>query len=138
MKNYAYLAGLIDGEGTITIYKHKQHKRPTFQLRPRVVVANTHMPMLHSLVRDYGGTLIKNGKPSSPRPCFLWRVFSQADIERILVGVRPYLIIKAVHADLMMRFIDLRKAVGRAPYGKVEEFCYQEIRRLNQRGPGVP
>lgn len=139
MKSYAYLAGLIDGEGTITIYKHRQHQRPTFQFRPRIVVTNTSMPLMQSLIRDYGGSIILNyRREGKNKPCFLWRVFSQADIERVITGVRPYLIIKAAHADLMMRFIDLRKSVGRAAYGKVEEFCYQEIRRLNKRGGYSP
>jgi hypothetical protein len=137
---YAYLAGLIDGEGTITVYKHQQHMRPTFQLKPRLIVSNTHQGVLNELVLRHGGYSRPHRKAQGQRSAsFQWRVFAAEEIHPIIQGVMPYLLIKRHHADLITEFIESRRlARGRSKYEKGytprEMDIYQEMSILNLRG----
>ena len=53
----AYIAGLIDGEGCVSICrrKHRQRKSNNWYYEPQVVVANTDKRMMDFLVGLYGG-----------------------------------------------------------------------------------
>jgi hypothetical protein len=93
----AYLAGMIDGEGSILVWQRKD--RAIGQRSARVVVVNTDRPVMDWLLANVGGNL--NNKPDTrpsafgtPRkPCWTWIVNGQNAVN-ILTQVLPYLVIK--------------------------------------------
>lgn len=53
----AYLSGVIDGEGTITIMKNQQYQRNTIQFRVCLTVGNTNKELIEWIQSEFGGTI---------------------------------------------------------------------------------
>jgi len=138
MEDMAYLAGVIDGDGTITLHKHKQYGRATFQLRPRLIVSNTDLAFLRVIQKRHGGSIITHSPANGcRRASYLWRVFAIGKIRALLMGVRPFLLVKHTQAALLLAFLDSRIERGRAPYSDAEFALFEAIRAANSRGRHV-
>lgn len=74
-----YVAGIIDGEGTITMsYVHKTNKWRT----PVVSVSSTTIEILNALVAFCGGHICKHKVYKSHHlPSFSWRVHGRKAVE---------------------------------------------------------
>lgn len=97
----AYLAGLIDGEGTIGIYR--QGRTKTFQLT--LVITNTSPALLAWLRPRIGGGV---GWATRVKPWHrpAWQLVIRQDrAARIIALCQPLLVIKGAQADLGLRFI---------------------------------
>lgn len=124
---WAYLAGIVDGEGTITIQKTYQK-----YYRPYVQVANTSTKLLkHFIKLGFYGVLEANG---NNRP--YWRIeVSGYQIESLIDGLMPFLIIKKDLALLTKEFITIRLSQPhRTKPNKRMEEIYQAIKKRNTRG----
>jgi hypothetical protein len=135
-EDFAYLAGMIDGEGTITLHRHRQHKRIDWQYRPRVLVVNTHRGVLDSLGQRFGGKVTIQTRHEFNKTLFMWRIIAMDDIHRVLTGCLPYLIVKRERAVLMLEFaaerISRRIGPCRAEkYTEVEPRIHAQIKILN-------
>jgi DNA-directed RNA polymerase subunit RPC12/RpoP len=94
----AYLAGIIDGEGSIQIFDRTATRPGASRPSIRVSVANTHMPLLVWIQESCGlGVIcVQNGgnpKIKTNKTCYSWGITSIAAV-RFLVQVEPYLIEK--------------------------------------------
>lgn len=117
-----YMAGLLDGEGNIMIYKVREYH----QLSVRVT--NTDMSMLRRLQSTFGGAIGQpDGSPHRNHPCCSWCLQGPA-AAKFLGTLLPYLITKQRQARLAVRF-QKRKAHG--PGGVVYK---RRISALNRRG----
>jgi len=102
---WAYLAGLIDGEGSIRIEKGSSphHHSPT---TPTVALTNTSSKMIDWVVLKFGGHLYRK----TNRTC--WDVYWLGkSVIPILEGVLPYLTAKKDQAEVVLAY---RKLVGKA------------------------
>lgn len=138
---YAYLAGIVDGEGTITITKHQQHLRPTFQFKPMIIVSNTNRPLIEYLCRSFGGSKIfSHRRRPGHRDQWCWRLMSLKAIEGVLDRILPHLIVKRPQALVAREYVLARKAAkaygrgGGRGYGRQEHECHARIRLLNRSG----
>jgi len=98
----AYLAGLIDGEGTIGIYRQTGTKSYSLKLR----ITNSSPALLQWLRPRFGGGV---GKARKQRPWHrqTWQiVIYQEKAAELIELCRPFLVIKTAQADLGLRFID--------------------------------
>lgn len=94
----AYLAGLVDGEGTITVQNGGKN------LRMLVIITNTNLEILNFVKDRYGGFILKmTNDGTRKRDCFNWRLVSKGAIN-FIKDIYPYLIIKKKHADLAIMF----------------------------------
>lgn len=91
----AYIAGIIDGEGSI-IFLHKNKKRPTI----RLTVPNTSKALIDWLKRKTGtGSIIeKTGRKQNHSKQFIWSCYSQ-NAKKILEQCLPYLVVKKKLAE---------------------------------------
>ena len=96
--DWAYLAGIIDGEGTMGVYRRQ----------PRVVVAMcTEQPVLW-IHETFGGRLKLARRVRNPDARegleirYTWGVYSRAYVWEILDGCLPYLILKRKKAEEVM------------------------------------
>lgn len=106
----AYAAGFFDGEGHIRITKHS--KRGSYMLNISAVQA-TEEP-LPLFVELFGGTVSKRIVlyKGQPKQLYTWQTSSkQAEIA--LRMMRPFLIVKAVEADMAFEF----RSTFRPQYG---------------------
>ena len=93
----AYLAGIVDGEGTVTLTRH--HKNETHT--PRVCVANNNLELLNWIKLKWGGVIVSKKKYKiHHRDSYVWYVAQDRAI-RFLNEIKQYLIIKKPHADLI-------------------------------------
>lgn len=97
----AYTAGLLDGDGYITIIKYKQ------SYLPRVGVVNASLPLMKWLVGKFGGTYRKQKKRESHRICYEWQTTCRAHSMRFLFLIRPYLTLKRQKADIVFSYLQL-------------------------------
>ena len=98
---YAYLAGFIDGDGSIMALIER-HKEKRFGWRVRIVLKITQkneedVSFLPSLT-GYGA-ICKNGKTWD------WKTRNQNDIVNILTQVQPYARVKRRQIDLALKIL---------------------------------
>jgi hypothetical protein len=138
----AYVAGLLDGEGTISITSTWAN---TYAIRVAVgmsVVAEEIITLLHEA---YGGR-VHPMKPQNERcsPKLRWQVQGELAYD-VLAETRPYLILKAPQADLAMQLQHLirhgKELRGRCFWTvdwRQQAFELQgRIYRLNEKGGHV-
>jgi hypothetical protein len=97
----AYIAGIIDGEGSIVLGRRNTGCKDT--VYPHVSVGNTNEALLSWLRAKVGSgywTAYKGGKPGW-KPQTHWGVTS-AKAYALLVEIRPYLILKGRQADVVI------------------------------------
>lgn len=131
---FAYLAGIIDGEGTISV-RRNQRSTGRVYFQPHITVANTSFRLLQWL-RDKGFSshwYVNNGGHSCYK--IYWSGYQMGGL---LSSIRPYLVIKAPHADLVLELIEIRGK--QRLHEPLPERCFeivQTLRALNHRGSGI-
>lgn len=91
----AYLAGLIDGEGSIRIRK-KQY--------PFVAIYNTHQGLMDWLAQTIGGRVGVDKRGREPQ--YYWTIGAARDVYCLVKAIYPYLIIKKQDADIVINFLE--------------------------------
>ena len=117
--DWVYLAGLVDGEGSIVVHQSRRFWNPslTASFAVRLQVTNTYEPVMRWLEELFGGRVYTSRKVVGRRQVFVWYINGQAAIP-ILRTIRPHLHIKATQAWLAMEAWeqrgDIRKGDNRA------------------------
>lgn len=141
----SYLAGIIDGEGSIMVIHHNSnkefgHKWEYWVLR--VLIANTDKRLLDWLLERFGGGYsIGISKKNTHKDTYQWRVDSKRALP-VLMAALPYLILKKEQANLALDMISTHKLVGRKGHTQ-ETFekrkaLAERIKSLNKRGKPEP
>jgi hypothetical protein len=142
----AYIAGLIDGEGNITITKNtpgrgRQCKRVQMQLR--VCIYNTNEMLIDWCMNTvgYGSKYVRKSKNLKHKDGITFLTTAQ-QAKRLLKDVYPYLTIKKPMADLAFQFQDMLSNV----YGKcgvpqevinARLALKESMHLLNKKGPST-
>jgi len=125
----AYLAGLIDGEGSIMLTKRKTNVALT------LTITNTVKSVLEWVIEIAGVGSIQEKNQYSPlhKKGWTFSVHSQA-ASSLLLQLRPYLKIKTSQADLAMSFFD-RLCIPQLKADRVWQSDWRmQMKTLNQRG----
>jgi hypothetical protein len=102
----SYLAGIIDGEGSITIEIQSQsirHNRKCDYYSLRLIVTNTNLPLLNWIVENFGGNIRQRKQVPNRRSCYTWSLCSH-NAATLLKACEPYMIIKKAHAEVFYEF----------------------------------
>lgn len=137
--NKAYLAGIIDGEGSIGIYRSGPHRGcAANRLVLVVTITSTTLILLEwcqKIVGD-GKIALKRQKNDKHRACWEWKI-RNCKASRMLSLILPYLVIKKQQAVTAIKFAETIGNVGqrlsKETQRKRENF-YREIRSLNRMG----
>jgi len=122
--NWAYLAGLIDGEGTITVVKEVKGTA-----RPTLVIVNTNKEVLQ-WVKDnlnQGNLYNKGHEKEGWKDRWAWSSRGK-HIKPILENILPFLKIKHQQAKLVLEFIELRDFYAY----KIKGFAPEELEIVRQ------
>ena len=126
----AYLAGFIDGEGSIILFERSGC------LALRLTASNTNRAVLEWIgeATGVGGLVSFDRNPARYKISNWWQVNSEG-AESVIKQIRPYLKIKAAQADLALECI----AKLRDPALKADRTwqlaAIEQMRAMNARGP---
>jgi hypothetical protein len=88
----AWTAGIMDGDGCVTMKGPGMARISTIRRRPLVVVDSTDIEILHELQRLYGGSLVKKRKSQDHhRQAWSWRLYGATIILSFLQDLLPYM-----------------------------------------------
>jgi hypothetical protein len=122
----AYMAGIVDGEGSISMGSYSKSAIGTPQFTTYLSICSTDKPLTDWLSNTFGIKPIlytpKQLAKNSRRPVWRWQV-SGDRLLHICELILPYLIIKKRQAEIM---IEMRKTFTTREYA------------IGQRGPKVP
>lgn len=134
-KHLAYLAGLLDGEGCVTLTKRRSSVEPVIKV---ALTVKTPLELLHSY---YGGNFTYYAEKANPKwkPSWTWSLYSPDTIKLCLKELGELLLVKKAQADLMLRFLGERTLYtgpSKIPSTetKLRLSYFREMKQLNQRG----
>ena len=144
---FPYTAGIIDGEGSVGIYRHKSksNNSPGYY-GLRVTVGNTNPWLIQFLKFHFGGgvTISRRFNPLW-KDAWNWTIYEKQAIE-FLKLILPYLQLKRPQAELAISFqsnkrqgtMNRRKGSGNKPMSN-GEFAIQQAQailmaKMNKRG----
>ena len=136
-----WLAAMIDGEGTIGIYRSRREKnRSGWRYHASCSIANTNKALIDRIVELTGCWVsLKKYAKAKPYKDIYRAEIKQRKLEAFLPQIIPHLVAKQQQANLVMQFLE---TIGSATFRTASfqpEFdrFYQETRQLNQRGRQV-
>jgi len=152
----AYLAGFVDGEGSIGIVAHNKPNtaggkgRRTPHYRLVIGVTNTDIAVLQWIHDRWGGSIFaKSTKNAKWAPSFELRITNREACFALLLAIQPHVKVKARQVELGLAFLNLGLArVTFSARGKtwprriqhpedveVRETLKRQMNALNLRGP---
>ena len=140
----AYAAGLIDGEGCISLARSASKGTPRFSPAVEIGMTAKAKHLLEMMRSNYGGS-IRLTRRATDRwdEAWAWGVFGR-NVSTVLHAVSPYLLLKSEQAGLVLRFLDLRAGLLKRPNGLAAwtdeaieraEAMARLCRELNAKGP---
>lgn len=129
--DWSYVAGFIDGEGTITFARTKS-RAGNPMLKPRLLIGQKLSEVLYLIQEKVGdGHIMQSGKG-----LYIFQHDGVRKLPLMLEELLPYLIIKKRQAEILLDYCKCRTKVLGAGIG-LDQHCLDldmEMRRLNQRG----
>jgi hypothetical protein len=129
VSEWSYLAGLIDGEGSIYICYDKRNDVYFMEMS----VTNTARSLIDWLLGHFGGTERISGKSQDKAHPDQWAwVVRGRKAAPIIAGVKPYLVIKKQQANLAEEFIATYRDISERSFRNAErQRIKAEITNLN-------
>ena len=136
----AYIAGFLDGEGSISILTARNPKPDNMLYRLEVNIGNCCKNILLLISQEYGGCVYYK-RPQNAKPhwlhCYCWKIGGKAAC-RLLKDVYPYIRVKRIQAEIGIKFgKTLRKKLAYtrrqlSPYIlRKRGFLAEQMRHLN-------
>jgi hypothetical protein len=132
----AYIAGFIDGEGTVSLKKNGM-KWPT--VLPYILVTNTNLAILEwiKLTLDCGGDIYRKRSTSEKwKEAYVLR-YNTCDTRKVLPLICPYLKLKLKQAELIFEFEKIGSVFGNKEKADLKWNYLKQVQELNKRGPNV-
>lgn len=98
----AYMAGILDGEGSLNI-SHRGGRRDP---QKSVSVANTSLELIDWIIERFGGRVYPYKKREGWKQVYLVKWTSKEDIGYLLNQIIDYMIIKRKLADIMLEYLE--------------------------------
>lgn len=154
-ENWAWLAGIWDGEGSFSITKLEKEKGKVFYVS-HITLSNTSEAMVNEVVRLLDSVEIKchlwqgESREANYKPAYHLTIYKSEQKKLFTEKVLPYLINKKPHAQLFLRFVNSRLKYKKQPiqdektgkiigmkgnsYTEEEKELFAHLKELNKRG----
>ena len=148
----SYLAGLIDGEGSLEIRKRKKPEcKNGIMYVARIRITLTDKTLIYWLKDSFGGWISERIGKENHKDSYEW-CLNYGSNKKFLDKVFPYLKVKKKHGEILKKFLNTFKkdsykiVKNKLGYGtglhkeltdkivKEREELYQQIKELNIRG----
>jgi len=140
----AYLAGILDGEGCLGIYKIRRKYYIT-----KIQVTNTRLKLLKWLQDRFGGNIYTSKDPRSNRKqVWNWTVAAKK-AAIVAEAALPYLLLKRLQAEAIIKLQATRlnhelrrdikdRVIVDNPMSTEYSNLYEKLKILNMRGSNAP
>ena len=126
----AYLAGLIDGEGWITIHKHKG-RYPRYYLYCGIKMTDPAALRLLEAIADYRYKVSKYTRLAPNKDIYQINLYGDT-AQEFLYQIEPYMLVKRKHALIALQFPTHIR--GNNGFYEDQELMYEVLKDLNKRG----
>lgn len=137
----AYLAGIIDGEGSIILWKAKGDPKLRGQFNLRINISSTDKILIDWIYENFGGRCYECNAPSRKanphwKKQYIWTV-PRPNILQFLKKIHPFLIIKKERCEVAIKF---RETFAKRERNLSKETfdlrlnLYEQMKHLNTRG----
>lgn len=132
-EKWHYLAGLIDGEGSVRIAKATHtniYGNKKLILTPQISIGNTDKRMTNFLKKEFGGFIIKRKRKKEWKNIYEWIMqgVNKEEFYKKLVGK---LVDKKKRLDVLLKYVESRKK----NYTRENEIdLFLEMQKLNNKG----
>lgn len=99
----AYIAGLIDGEGSLSLNRNKKYFKPCMR------IANTYRPVLEWVRERIGGKVYIRVRKNPKHKTLFVHYLQCKELQAFLPIITPYLIIKFPQALLIADYLQYSK-----------------------------
>lgn len=135
----AWLGGIIDGEGSLTLRKHRKRKE-NYIIKPVIVINNTNKIIIDNIIRIYKKNDIAHWTTLVEYNNKKWKNYWSISIEglrridRAIKILGPWLVGKKRHAEILKKFCTsrLNKLGKHVRYSEKELKLVEEIKSLNK------
>ncbi len=116
-EKWAYLGGIIDGEGNIRIDLAKNPRR-FMQYTGRLTVANTDIRMINWLKDNFQGYIWTRkrdddfARSRGWKDCYHWIKILNSPSREFIEKVMPFLITKKDRMQILLEFLDTKSTAG--------------------------
>jgi hypothetical protein len=145
VEKLAYIAGILDGEGSIMImmqagkaFMEQRAKRGCFHphYAPCIRIGMQERVALDLIVETTGIGKVHEEKPyHHKRPMYRWMVRKKDDVVKFLTLIMPYLLVKKKQAELCLKFMNewvSHNGIRIVPeVQQLREKAWAEMRKLN-------
>jgi len=140
-----WLAGIIDGEGTITLCEVHKYDREKIGYSVNVCVSSTDtkiayhtMDLMKEMNIQPAIQILKRDIASNHKDAYQVRITNYFEIEIYLRMIQKYLVGKQEQAYWMLEYIKQRELEGKnQPIGDLSRTIANKIRSLNTKGKVV-
>ena len=99
----AYLAGIIDGEGSIGLYR-----RSVKSFRPSLKVEMNDLGAIEYIQNNFGGRVYQSDQESRTNKSYVLRFDTLKDIKHILTICKDKLKIKKPQAEAVLQYLEVK------------------------------
>lgn len=126
-KTLAYAAGMLDADGCVGLYAHRDGHDPILQ------ITNCNRPLMNWFVLHFGGTFKKQHQVG--QDIYIWRTGSSKHIARILTELLPFMRVKAAEAKMLLDALAGRVNLSEAAaFIKEHKTLYGSVETDTSRG----
>lgn len=130
VEDLAYIAGVIDGEGSIGVYSTSKCKSSTLQ----VVINMTDQEAINLAYSMFGGKLYSQVGRAGDRRLYRWIVTGKR-AQEVLVLIKPFIRVKRLQLEMALTFPISTQGVTLSDADKylrqVIDFRLREMKRPN-------
>lgn len=110
----SYLAGIMDGEGTIRIGSAKPNGKSKQNIKyySAVSVGNTNKEVLEMFVNKFGSKVREDKRVPNRKRMYRWGTSGNITVPKILKQLLPYLVIKKEQAKIVIEFAEGYKRIS--------------------------
>jgi hypothetical protein len=131
----SWLAALIDGEGTIGLYKEARPERNYgWRFRAQIAISNTNLSIIQKVASLLPGRIeLKTRRIEGHKPAYVF-VLATPYIEEALSAIKPFLIIKRKQSGILLSFCEAKRTNSLEVNHELYDRMSQEMATLNRRG----
>lgn len=134
-----YIAGILDGEGSLVVYMNTQ-RNGSFRVNTQIRVGMTDKDVIYWLKDVTGLGNISKGKQRNPKwkPAYIWEVAGGNQVAQLLLSVGDYLKVKKQHANIILELcyiLNQNKGRFKERFEPIRQMeIYWEMKELNKKG----